>query len=66
MTIYQQIEAEIKSARKKFPAFHSQHEAYGVIKEEFEEFWDCVKRDECGHSELIPVAAMCIAAIRET
>lgn len=66
MTIYQQIEAEIERAREKFPPFHSLHEAYGTIKEEFDEFWDCVKANEPGwEDELIQVAAMCVAAIRE-
>ena len=66
MTIYQKIEQEIEQARQKFPVFHSQHEAYAVILEELDEYWELVKRDECGHEELIQVAAMCVAAIRET
>jgi hypothetical protein len=37
-----------------------------VILEELDEYWELVKRDECGHEELIQVAAMCVAAIRET
>ena len=37
MTIYEEIEQEIKDAREKFPAFHSQHEAYAVILEELDE-----------------------------
>ena len=66
MEIYQLIEAEIERARKTFPPFHSQHEAYAVIKEELDEFWDCVKSDIDGREELIQVAAMAIAAYRET
>ena len=31
--ILSEINIEIKKARKKFPPFHSDHEAYGVIKE---------------------------------
>ena len=65
MTIYQKIEAEIERARQQFPAFHSQHEAYAVILEELDEFWECVKHDRDGTRELIQVAAMCVAAIRE-
>lgn len=64
--IYQKIEQEIQDARKKFPPFHSQHEAYAVILEELDEYWDKVKQDEDGRDELIQVAAMCITAIRET
>ena len=65
MTIYEEIEQEIKFARETFPAFHSQHEAYAVILEELDEFWECVKHDMAGRRELIQVAAMCVAAIRE-
>ena len=65
MTIYEEIEQEIKDAREKFPAFHNQHEAYAVILEELDEFWECVKHDMDGRHELIQVAAMCVAAIRE-
>ena len=65
MTIYEEIEQEIMRAREKFPAFHSQHEAYAVILEELDEYWECVKHDIDGRSELIQVAAMCVAAIRE-
>jgi len=65
MTIYQKIEQEIERAREKFPPFHSQHEAYAVILEELDEFWECVKHDQDGYKELVQVAAMCVAAIRE-
>ena len=65
MMIYDEIEQEIYTAREKFPAFHSQHEAYAVILEELDEFWECVKHDIQGRHELIQVAAMCVAAIRE-
>ena len=65
MTIYQKIEHEIASARRKHLAFHSQHEAYAVILEELDEFWECVKADRDGTRELIQVAAMAIAAARE-
>jgi hypothetical protein len=59
------IEDEIERARAKFPAFHSQHEAYAVILEELDEFWEKVRRDEDGRQELIQVAAMAVAAYRE-
>lgn len=63
---FSRIELEIKVARKKFPPFRNQHEAYAVILEELDEYWDKVKRDEDGKDELIQVAAMCITAIMET
>lgn len=50
--------------------FNSAHEAYGVIKEELDEFWDLVKmkkknRDPSKlYEELVQQAAMCIKAIR--
>jgi len=35
---------EAKRAKSMFPPFNSAHEGYGVIKEEFDEFWDEIKR----------------------
>lgn len=64
-SVWAEIEAEIFRARQKFPAFHSQHEAYAVILEELDEFWEKVRRDEDGRDELIQVAAMAVAAYRE-
>jgi hypothetical protein len=63
--VWAEIEEEIEHARTCFPAFHSQHEAYAVILEELDEFWDKVRRDEDGRDELIQVAAMAVAAYRE-
>lgn len=58
------VELELMEARLKFPAgFHSGHEAYGVILEELDEFWDEVKRQRPNPvlllKELIQIAAMC-------
>lgn len=54
------VDKELKEANKKYPRFHSDHEAYAVIKEEIEEceedirkmemvlsyFWSNTKRDK--------------------
>jgi len=65
---FTEISAEFQRA-KKYPPFNSTHEAYAVIKEELDEFWDEVKKSkdakltpEMG-KELIQVAAMCIKAL---
>ena len=63
--ILEKIGEEYKKARKKHPPFHSTHEAYAVIREELEEWWDSVKRDEPDDCELIQIAAMCLSAIVE-
>lgn len=65
-----QIEAEVVLARAKFPAgFHSAHEAYGVILEELDEFWDEVRQQRQDPSrllrELIQTAAMCMRAAED-
>jgi hypothetical protein len=59
------IQAECDRARQKHPPFHSTHEAYAVILEELEEWWDSVKEDKPDDAELMSVAAMAILAIVE-
>lgn len=59
---------ELQQARQKHAPIHSHHEAYGVIKEEFDEYWEEVKRQEpirdplSLYSELVQVAAMAARA----
>ena len=59
------IVTELTSARRKFPAFHSGHEGYAVIREELDELWDAVKRDDIAHArrEAVQVAAMALRFI---
>ena len=77
----QGIRDELARARAKFPRkFSSPHEAYAVLREELEEFWDVVKSgviDEqpgepatirhcpAAQKELIQVAAMCLRALED-
>jgi len=65
MSIVYRVLKECEKARKKHGPFHSTHEAYAVIKEELEEWWDTVKADEPDDDELVSVAAMAITAIVE-
>lgn len=53
---------ELARAQYKFPAFHSGHEGYAVIREELDELWDAIKRDDrdAAGAEAIQVAAMAI------
>jgi hypothetical protein len=65
------VEAETKRAVSLHGPMKSAHEAYGVILEELDEFWDEVKkkkelRDKANmRKELIQVAAMAIRAIAD-
>lgn len=43
--------------------FNSAHELSSVLREEYEEFWDSVKRDIPDKKELIQIAAVAIAGI---
>jgi len=63
--IFEKIVEEIARARKKHGHFHSHHESYAVIKEEFEEWWDSVKADDPDPRELLSVAAMAVLALTE-
>lgn len=61
------VRAELTKADEKHPTpIRSPHEAYGVIKEEFDEFWAEVMRDNKRDQlhELVQTAAMCAKAAR--
>lgn len=68
MTFPKFVAAELARARQKFPAHHSDHEAYAVLLEEVEEAWAEVKRhkglgretEEASRmlSELVQIGAM--------
>lgn len=69
--IAREVAAEVWRASCKHKPMNSAHEAYGVIKEELDEFWDEVKlkseerSSENLRTELIQTAAMCIRAIND-
>jgi hypothetical protein len=56
---------ECDRARAKHGPFHSTHEAYAVILEELQEWWDSVKADQPDDAELLSVAAMAILGLVE-
>jgi len=63
--LFEDLRAECEKILDLYqPSFHSFHEAYGVIKEELDEFWDCVKENKPeGMKEgLIQIAAASICA----
>ena len=69
MSIFDEVESEVIRARRLHPSYHSYHEAYAVIAEELDEFWEIVRqkdndRDpEAARKELIQVAATAVRAI---
>jgi hypothetical protein len=76
MCIFERISIELKDARRKHREFHSLHEAYGVIAEEFHQLQEWIFIDEpdyCGttqhHNRLreksIKLAAMAAALVLE-
>ena len=74
--VAEEIVAEASRASALFPPMNSPHEAAAVIREEFDEYWDEVKKHNTSKSdrdtrprqreELIQLAAMCIRAITDT
>lgn len=63
---------ELTKAQTAFPAFHSAHEGWAVIKEELDELWEVVRqkqtspnRNERMIKEAIQVAAMAIRFIND-
>ena len=71
-----EVAAEASRAGTLFPPMNSPHEAAAVIREEFDEYWDEVKKHNTSkpdrdtrprqREELIQLAAMCIRAITDT
>lgn len=65
------VTMEAIRATGKHPKMNSHHEAYAVIKEEFDEYWQEVmkrpsKRDkEALKLELVQTAAMCVRTLYE-
>lgn len=69
--VLEQVRAEVENSCRLFPSMNSAHEAYSVLLEEVDEFWEHVKtnakrRDIAAmRKELIQVAAMAIRAIHD-
>lgn len=63
------VEKELAYARDKHAPFPTLHHAYGVIQEEFDEWWDEVKLQNPSKakllSELVSVAASCQRAAED-
>ena len=43
-TFPERVEAELRRARTMFPKFNSAHEGAAIIREEYEELWDEIKK----------------------
>lgn len=69
--IMAEVGAELHRAMKAFPPMASAHEGSAVIREEFEELWDEVKRKQAIHDfgamkkEATQVAAMAMRFIHD-
>lgn len=67
----QEVASELQRARLLHKPLNSAHEAYSVILEEIDEFWDEVKkkRSERNHcnmrKELVQIAAMAVRALSD-
>lgn len=53
---------ELELASNKFGPFKSPHEGHSIMREEFDEFWDEIKRNNLAsaRAECVQVAAMAI------
>jgi len=59
------ITDELRMAEARFPRIRSPHEGYAIIKEELDEAWEDIKRNELedGEYEMVQVAAMALRYI---
>ena len=62
------VQEEYRKARQKFPPFNSHHEGYAILKEEVDEMWDEIKRNNkaAARKEAMQVATMALAFLMET
>ena len=64
-----EVVAEYERAAQQHPPLHSAHEAYAVILEALDEFWDEVRTQDAARdrirmrNELVQVAAMCLRSV---
>ena len=69
ITAVAKILAEHGRATRKFKRFNSAHEAHAVVREEFEELWDEVKRREVHYGamerEAVQLGAMVVRFLTE-
>jgi hypothetical protein len=73
LSIRYEIALELIRATAKHGPMNSPHEAYAVILEELDEFWECVRAwnatdattERNPRHELIQIAAMAVRAIRD-
>lgn len=65
-TIIEAVQNELHDANNKFPAFNSPHEGYAVLKEEVDELWEEIKKNNLRNAEkeAVQVAAMAIKFIQ--
>lgn len=77
--IHSLIEQELKEANEKFPQFASDHEAFAVVLEEFQEtkeelescegslhfIWEQVKRNRSTHNDYIIMEKYAVQLIQE-
>jgi hypothetical protein len=62
-----EIYDECRRAQEKFAPIKNSHEGHSIIREEFDEFWEEVKKNDLIKSkqELVQVAAMCLRFLVE-
>lgn len=69
MTFLDEVAEELRRARVKWAPMNSAHEAYAVILEEVDEFWEEVRKKQTAYDpiamrmELLHVAAMAARAV---
>lgn len=70
MEVLKEVHHEVHRAEEKHAPMNSAHEAYAVIREEVDEYWDEVKADRgyqaSARTELIQIAAMAVRAVLNT
>ena len=71
MSFRDEMKTELDHAESLYPGYHSYHEAYAVILEELDEFWDIVRQKDSerdpvhARKELLQIAVTAWRAVRD-
>lgn len=63
--LFEWLEVEMLKGQRKFGDFNSTHEFYAVLKEEVDELWETIKKNDMDLTEVLQVAAVAFRGLHQ-